>query len=618
MKSRLFLYLFIFLLLPHWVVALQPTVHTSFLSNDSLSGHHEIQPALDTELVQGRIMLLEATMDLNQTLLQGIQASLDSFNVKRKVNADDKNVQATIHNMQRNRDKVLLTPYLLHLQDSLKAEIKIEQQEKTGLETLLSAYLQKPGVMPNPVTVMKDTSGNVVVLKDTATSLLPIRDTSLVLKDSSGNVVVVKDTATSILLIRDTSLVLKDSSNASGIVQDTLTRFFVVKDTQMVKVALKDTVVPAAVVKNVLEASHSLKDTTQPVAVIKNDLVSKDTTIKMVVSTKDTSAHASLPDSSNKAFAADSGQSHHTVPVTFDSLHIRPVIEAVQVEAAASQPAKITHWETARALYGEDDSLTEPHLIHEVTDTQTLQNSKDSAGYVPSSRLANNEVEPAMSDSLRHLKAQLFWTKAMKSYNEKNNKGAAEYLKKAIDILPGYYDAWYYLGEVDARMGLYSKALNEFKTCKNIDSTKAGLFSRMGNILLRLRQKDEAGLNFKKALSIDSNYVQAMMGLATLYVDKKQYKTAIREYTRVLNVDRGYHVAYRSKAMAEYQLKRYEAAIDDFTRFLIFDQSDASVYYFRGLSKIGENQQMDGCADLAFSAKLGYGPALKSLPIHCN
>jgi len=144
------------------------------------------------------------------------------------------------------------------------------------------------------------------------------------------------------------------------------------------------------------------------------------------------------------------------------------------------------------------------------------------------------------------------------------------------------------------------------------------LYCKMGNILLTLGKKETAEANFNRSLSLDSNYVKAIMGRATIFTDRKQYKTAVDEYVKVLNIDRGYHVAYRAKAMAEYQLKRYDAAIDDYTRFLIFDESDASVYYFRGLSKIGLNQQMDGCADFAFSAKLGYKPALKAMEIHCN
>jgi len=522
MKQRLIFYLFFFLMMVTGIMHAQsitdsttfsPGQKDSVIKASQSAAAKPVSQPIDTELVLGRIMLTDATLDLNRTLLQGIQASLDSFNIKSKAVVDEKNIQATIHNMQRQRDKALLTPYLMHMQDSLKTEIQKEEQEKTALEVMLYGKTPKP-VLPVE-TVTKDTTQNIVA------------------KDSTVHV---------------------EALAVPPPTRQTTTK-------------------------------HTKKGTKQ------NNAEPKQTV---------------APD---KTYANS---------VSFDSLHIRPVIEGGSAGRVDTSVIPVTHWETARALYDNEDTANEERTMHEVVDTQSLQNSRDSSAYRPSGDNGVAANQPVMSDSLRHIKAQLYWTRAMKASNEKNYKIAAEDLKKAIDLLPSYYDAWFSLGEVDAHLGLYSKALNEFKTCAGIDSSKASLYCKMGNILLTLGKKETAEANFNRSLSLDSNYVKAIMGRATIFTDRKQYKTAVDEYVKVLNIDRGYHVAYRAKAMAEYQLKRYDAAIDDYTRFLIFDESDASVYYFRGLSKIGLNQQMDGCADFAFSAKLGYKPALKAMEIHCN
>ena len=70
--------------------------------------------------------------------------------------------------------------------------------------------------------------------------------------------------------------------------------------------------------------------------------------------------------------------------------------------------------------------------------------------------------------------------------------------------------------------------------------------------------------------------------------------------------------------MAEYSLKNYSAAIDDFSRFLIFNETDASVFYYRGMSKIKLNDTLDACTDLSVSARLGFPAALKAMQVNCK
>jgi tetratricopeptide (TPR) repeat protein len=441
-------------------------------------------PPIDTELIQNKILLIEATLDLNQTLLQGIKASIDSLNVKDKGIVDAKNMPATIHSMQRSRDKALLTPFLLHMRDSLNTEIHNEATEKAKLEYLLK--------------------GNESPLGKQDTTSLPTKE----------NIAV-----------------------ASGVAKDTLA-------------------------------------------------VSKEI-------------------------------SHH--PTKADSVHIRPVIEAGSSYQTATSSKPVMHWETAKALYYDDDTTApannESHgAAH---DAQSAQNNSDTSAYIP---LRNVQIVSVAhsSDSVGLIKAQLFLTKAMKANNQKNYKTAVENLKKALDIMPDYYDAWFALGEADTHLGLYTKALNEFKTCANLDSSKAVLFYKMGNIHLKLKQKTEAYDCFKKSLSIDVNYIPAIVARASIYEDRKQYRTAIMEYNRVLELDMGYHTMYKLRAMAEYWLKDYNTSIDDFTRFLIFDDSDASVYYYRGLAKLGTKNAQDACADLSVSAKLGYPAASKAIETNCK
>ena len=451
---------------------------------------HEIQ--VDTDLIQNRILLTEATLDLNKALLQGIQASLDSLNVKDRSVIDEKNISLTIHRMQRQRDKAMLTPVLLHMQDSLKTEIKREEQEKLSYENMLSRNepaVQRPAADTMPRAHLRDTI----------------------------------------------------SVTAISIRNDTLTK------TENIQVPEK-------------------QDLTQNAVPV-----------------------------SKSGLKADSSE------FLAEKVHIRPVVDANETTAPPVQ-APVMHWETAKAIYFNDDTTGENQPA-----------ATDTVAYKP----VVNESR-SMSDSSKLIKAQYYYTRSLKASNEKNYKTAAEYLKKAIDIDPRYYNAWFALGEADAHLGYYTKAMNEFLHCKDLDSSKANLFYKMGVVQLKLKQKPEAFISFNRSLKVDSNYVPAIISRALEYADRGQFKTAIREYNKVLRLDPSYHTVYKSKAMAEYSLKNYSAAVDDFTRFLIFNETDGSVFYYRGMAKMKQNDLMDACTDLSISARLGNAAALRAMQANCK
>ena len=64
--------------------------------------------------------------------------------------------------------------------------------------------------------------------------------------------------------------------------------------------------------------------------------------------------------------------------------------------------------------------------------------------------------------------------------------------------------------------------------------------------------------------------------------------------------------------------RKFKEAVDDFTRYIIYDQSDAEVYYYRGLAKIGDNDWLDGCMELSMSANMGYGAAALAQKKNCE
>ncbi len=469
--------------------------------------------AVDTELIQNKILLADATLDLNRALLQGIQASLDSLNVKDKSIIDEKNISATIHHMQRQRDKAMLTPVLLHMKDSLQNEINLEEKEKAGFESMLG---KKETALPKTDSLYTEKAA----IKNTVTATVPVNTFGAGNKPTKSEEVKLQPEAPDTLTVLDTS---SQAQNAT-------------------KTSIRE------------------------------------------------------PDK------------------------VRPVVEASLPSDIAS-PLPVMHWETAKAIYYNDDTSnggqSASHFAAEVPAA-----GSDTGAYRPVSKDSINQDGISMSDTAKIVKAQYFFTKALKASNEKDFKAAAAFLKQAIDISPKYYDAWFALGEADAHQGFYTRALNEFVHCKTLDSSRASLFYKIGTVQVKLKQKSDAFNSFNRALKLDSNYVPAIISRAAEYTERNQFRTAIREYARVIKIDPSYHTVYKSKAMAEYALQSYPAAIEDLGRFLIFNETDGSVYYYRAMAKLKLKQKgsdlIDACTDLSVSARLGFPAALKALEANCK
>jgi hypothetical protein len=98
----------------------------------------EADEAYSFAIQKNRLMLIDATLELDETLLQGIKASLDSLKEAGKNVIDEKSISVTLRRMQRARDKILLTPYLILFRDSLATDVSRLVLEKTAIQSHLT------------------------------------------------------------------------------------------------------------------------------------------------------------------------------------------------------------------------------------------------------------------------------------------------------------------------------------------------------------------------------------------------------------------------------------------------------------------------------------------------
>ncbi len=601
-----------------------------------------------------RLLMIDASLELNEAMMQGLQASFDTLNVVDDAVMDEKNISAMLRKMKRSRDKVLLTPYLENIRDSLTHEIVVLKEEKNAIETRLNP--------PAPPVIKEDTvvsGGDTIVY---ATKIYadnrPAEKTiaAVIVKDD----VATKTATTKVELKKNekknkkyTDRANKEKKNTEHFTRDTIIIYDLPSHVKPLKPApernphrfqqttahldttsLTEVVTPKKGQWDTARAIDPLKpkghfwDTAHAVnPVDTKKQVKKDTVASIKVKIPNTNDSIVIKPIVKQKPVVEAKQKKDTIAViqktvvtekgkpkqvegviVKDTIPVAKDTVAVTVMAEEKEPVKKDTPVTAKSKSVEKEVVAK----NKEKEAEKKQETKKEAV-----RLSTLEVAESI-DSVKKIKAEFFLKRSQKAMREKNFHNAEEYLKKSIELYPKYFDAWFALAEMDDFYGSQQKALKEYATCISIDSTKPQLYSNLGNLYTKMKRKTDAYNAFNHVLALDKNNIAALMARASILYDWHKYSEAIADYDHVVQIDRSYHFAYKARGQVLLLNRNFKAAIDDFTRFLIFEETDPSAYYYRGLAKLGNNELLDGCLDLSTSASMGYTAAEKAIKKSCQ
>ncbi len=572
----------------------------------------ESQPSISVEEANNQLMLLDAMLELNEAMLEGVKASMDTLNKKEDGAAvDEKNIQLMLQRMKRSRDKVLLLPYLVRLNDSLSNEIVQMLTEKTKLEAVINPPAPVAEITP---IVKNDTliSGTDTIVYQTTTTAEGVKTEVAEVKVNEDEVV--KDDASRIEVIRSEkknrkfrqyypvdTIIIYDLGTASSKMKPEPEKKKIEQPTY-VRGKYWDT---ARAVNPVMDTSAS-----NPITML------KDTTLSLKI----------------------------RIPNTLDSIVIKPIRAPKQEVAVVSKDTSITQKpvvtinkkltdtiadvkqtpevaaDTIATPIKEPEVVKTNELINIPTTTQKpIDNPvKTDTIQVAAKKQSVGDMAMAASDSIKRIKAVFFYKRAQKAMGEKNFRNAEQYLEKSVELSPSYYEAWFAMAEMNALFGSTSNALKQYQKCLNIDSNQSKLHFRMGELYLKIKRKGDALNSFSRAIQLNPTEVSAYMERASIERDFKQFDKSIADYDQVVKINRSYHFAYKARGEVYVLNHNYTAAIDDFTRYLIFENTDPSAYYYRGLAKIANNELLEGCLDLSTSSEMGYTAATRAIKKSCE
>lgn len=568
-----------------------------------------VLPPLTKDEAQSRLEMVDVMLEMNEAMLQGVKASIDTLNVpESNAPVDDKNIQVLLQRMKRARDKVLLMPYLEHIQDSLSEEMVLLTNEKTILNKIL-----QPTV---PEIAHNDT---VLAVIDTAA--MQARMEPVKAEEA-------REDSEEAVLMKDDDVVKDDNKKMEVRRNDFKKKKF--KDYYPLDTIIIYDVGPTASARNYAKNEE----------LIKSKQKSKWDTARAIDPAIDSATLVRLQKPIQ--MPADSGTAMKIkIPNTLDSVYIKPIKVTKKVEPKDTVPepalAKNDVKDTAQKVnaivdtsaVAKVDTAQAPAVVEKVqkpamvdTTPVAIVAPKDTVAEKPvvkkPAQTSVGDMAIAAADSVKHIKAEFFYKRAQKALSEKNFRNAEQYLKKAVDLYPRHFEAWFALAEMDDLFGSQGQALKEYKICESIDSTQSKLYYNMGNIYQKMKRKTDAYKAFDRAIELNPEFVLALMARANILSDWKNYDAALYDYDKVIELNRTYHYAYKARGQVKLLNKDFKGAVDDFTRFLIFEETDPSAYYYRGLAKIGTNDLLEGCLDLSKAADMGYVAAQKIIKKTCQ
>lgn len=177
--------------------------------------------------------------------------------------------------------------------------------------------------------------------------------------------------------------------------------------------------------------------------------------------------------------------------------------------------------------------------------------------------------------------------------NEGKIDEAIGHYDRAIQIKPGYVDAYANRGNAYAKLGRYQRAIEDYNQAILLKPDFAeGYYSR-GNIRSILGQYQLALEDYDKAISLNPDYIKTYNNRGIIYGELGQYQRAIEIFNTVIRLQPDYAYAYYNRGFAYARLDQHEKAIDDFDRAISLKSDYMKAYYNRGIAyaKLGRYRQ---------------------------
>ena len=203
---------------------------------------------------------------------------------------------------------------------------------------------------------------------------------------------------------------------------------------------------------------------------------------------------------------------------------------------------------------------------------------------------AQNEtvVKAANLDSTEQQIGRLY-NSGVEKLGAKNYSAAILDFDAAIQLKPGFQEAFYNRGIAKFQLKNYAAAIIDLDSSNNLKPTAEAMYFK-GKSNDALGKKLDAFFDYSKSVVLNPDYKDAYYFRGGLNFEIGKYTEAIADYTEVINRDKGHAFAYNDRGSAKRQLNDFKGAIEDYNKAVLIDGSFAIA--FNNLASANEKTVM--------------------------
>ncbi|MFH0888218.1 MAG: tetratricopeptide repeat protein [Planctomycetota bacterium] len=162
---------------------------------------------------------------------------------------------------------------------------------------------------------------------------------------------------------------------------------------------------------------------------------------------------------------------------------------------------------------------------------------------------------------------------------------AFEYFSKAIEKSPALIYSYFERAKITAYIrNNLEGAIPDFNKVIELDLNSHIGYCAKGNISYYEKNYDDAITHYHKAIEINPNYAEAFYNLGSTYKEKSDFSEAITNFNRAIELNPNYEEAYNIRGLVFCQQGDIDSAINDFSKAIDINPNYANAYLNRGLA----------------------------------